>query len=245
MNRIILSIMIVFTVLLVNCNAEPKQTQPVSQPKLEIIGGDTYDWGKVSPKDDPLKTTVVLKNTGNDTLVISEVKPACGCTSAPLYKTKLFPGDTTGLNITLRIGTAAHDLTKTVRITSNDPVNTNKMLILKANVFHPVQVSPNPYFAFNVMKVGSESSSTLKIKNNTDKLVTLSKFEITPEGLVINLKDGQTIKPGEEIDITAKFKPTKVGYFNCSVKMKTTNADMPELFISGYGNVQESAIFNN
>jgi hypothetical protein len=245
MKRVLITLMLAFTVLLVNCNAQPNPNQSAKGPKLEIIGGDSYDWGKVSPKDDPLKAVVVLKNTGDDTLVISEVKPACGCTNAPLYKTKLFPGDTTALNITLRIGTSAHELSKTVRITSNDPVNANKILVLKANVFHPVQVSPNPYFAFNTMKVGQEASSELKIKNNTEKAVTLSKFEITPEGLVINLKDGQTIKPGEEISIIAKYKPSKTGYFNCSVKMKTSSEEMPELFISGYGNVQESAIFNN
>ena len=33
-----------------------------AQPKLTIIGGDTHDWGKVKPKDDPLKATIKIKN---------------------------------------------------------------------------------------------------------------------------------------------------------------------------------------
>ena len=38
-----------------------------AQPKIEIMGGNKQDWGKVSPKDSPLKTKVKIKNiTGED-----------------------------------------------------------------------------------------------------------------------------------------------------------------------------------
>lgn len=225
-----------FAFLLYNCN---------SQPKLEIIGGDTYDWGKVTPKESPLKAKIEIKNTGTEKLLINEVKPACGCTSAPLEKNELAPGEVTHIDISLNIGAGAHDLTKTVRITSNDPKENNKILYLKAKVFQAIEVNPTPYFTFNEMKVGTESTSGLKVKNNTEKAVTISNFEITPADLSFNLKEPIELLPGKEIDVIAKYKPAKAGYFNCTVKMKTTNADVPELIISGYGNIKESAIFNN
>lgn len=246
MKRLFTAIIFASVLLLVNCNAQPKpETEAVNGPQIEIIGGDTYDWGLISPKDTPLTTDIIIKNTGNETLEIKEVKPACGCTSAPLNKTTLEPGDTTAMHVTLRVGNTASSLTKTIRITSNDPKNTNKIVFLKCTVFHPLQVSPTPYFTFNMMKVGTEAVSKLKISNNTGKDAVITDLEITPEELEVNLKEGMVIKPGQEIELEAKFKPSKAGYFNCSVKMKTGLADQPELFISGYGNVQESSIFNN
>ena len=95
------------------------------------------------------------------------------------------------------------------------------------------------------MKVGEESASVLKLKNNTKETVTLSDIQIKPEDLIFNVKNGTKIKPGESIDLKVRYKPHKAGYFSCSVRIKTTAKDMPQLYISGYGNVQESSIFNN
>ena len=33
-----------------------------AQPKIQIVGGETHDWGKVKAKDSPLKAIVKLKN---------------------------------------------------------------------------------------------------------------------------------------------------------------------------------------
>ncbi len=235
MNRIFSAIMILFLAAGVFIYA---------QPKIEIVGGDTYDWKKVSPKDDPLKATIKIRNSGNQKLVISEVKPGCGCTTANLDKTELEPGDVASLPVTLRIGGAHNEITKTVRITSNDPVAKDKILFLKANIFHPIELLPNAYLTFGEMKVGTETTSTVKVKNNTNSDVTLSGYEVTPDIVTTNLKQKKILKPGEEYEVVARVKPVKQGYFNCTIKMKTSNPDVPELIITGYGQVKESPLFN-
>lgn len=216
-----------------------------AQPKLEIVGGDTYNWGTVKPTDDPLKTKVKIKNTGTELLKISEVKPGCGCTTAPLDKSELQPGEEATLDITLRIGGAGNEVTKSIRISSNDPKDPNKYLFLKATVFHPISLSPTQYFTFNEMTVGKESTAKLTMKNNTDHEVKLSNVEFTPADLSLNLPKEKILKPGETFELIAKVIPQKKGYFNCSVKIKTTDLDMKELVVPGYGNVKESPIFNN
>ncbi len=241
----IISSLLIFAFLL-NANAQNnKKSNSAPQPKLEIVGGDTYDWGLVKYKDNPLKAVVIIKNTGDATLKITKVKPACGCTTAPLNKSTLEPGDTTAINITLRIGNRSSSVHKTVRIASNDPQNPNKILHLKCKIFFALEVTPTPYFTFNSMKVGREAKSVLKLKNNTKKTIKLSDIQIKPADMIINIKNGQKIKPGQSIEIAAKYKPKKPGYFNCSFRAKTSAKDMPSLYISGYGNVQESSIFNN
>lgn len=216
-----------------------------AQPKLEVVGGDTYNWGTVRPTDDPLHAKIKIKNVGNELLKITEVKPGCGCTTAPLDKTELKPGEEATLDVTLRIGGMAHDVVKSIRIASNDVQNPNKYIYLKAKVFYPISILPTSYFTFNEMTVGKESSAKVTVKNNTDKDITLSDVEITPENLAVNIPKKKVLKPQEQFEIVAKVVPDKKGYFNCTVKMKTSNPDMKEIIIPGYGNVKESPIFNN
>ena len=216
-----------------------------SQPKLNIIDGDTYNWGKVKLKDAPLKSKIKIRNDGTDTLNIENVKPSCGCTTAPLDKNKLKPGEIATMDVTVQITAHSGQLTKSITITSNDPKTPSKVLFLKADVTLDLEVSPTPYFPFDKMKVGSESSASVKVKNKTDKEVTLSDFKLTPDNLSINLKNKKVLLPGEEIEVVARVTPNKKGYFNCEVTIKTSCPDLPELKIQGYGNVDESPLFNN
>ncbi len=216
-----------------------------AQPKLEVVGGDTYDWGTVRPHQDPLKAKIKIKNAGTELLKINEVKPGCGCTTAPLDKNELQPGEEATLDVTLRIGGMSSDIVKSIRISSNDPQNPNKYIYLKAKVFYPISLSPTSYLAFNEMTVGKESSSSIIIKNNTDKEITLSDIEVSPENLNVNLPKKLVLKPKSEFEVVAKVIPDKKGYFNCFIKMKTSDPDMKELNIPGYGHVKESPVFNN
>jgi hypothetical protein len=42
-----------------------------AQPKIEILGGDTYNWGEIRPNQSPLRAKVQLKNVGKETLKIN------------------------------------------------------------------------------------------------------------------------------------------------------------------------------
>lgn len=216
-----------------------------AQPKLEITGGDVVDWKDVSPKDNPLVSNVEIKNTGTELLKISEVKPTCGCTTAPLGKYDLEPGESTIMKVTLNVGSASGKLHKTIRISSNDPAASMKTVSLKANLIRPIEIKPTSYFNFNQLTVGSEASSKLFLKNTTKESITISDFQVEPNYLKIDLKGKVVLKPGEEVELNATIKPDKAGYVNASVKMKTSNSEIPELDIRGYGNVKESPIFNS
>ncbi|MCX7908618.1 MAG: DUF1573 domain-containing protein [Ignavibacteria bacterium] len=216
-----------------------------AQPKIEIVGGDSYDWGTVKPTQDPLKAKIKIKNVGNELLKITEVKPGCGCTTAPLDKNELKPGEEATLDVTLRITGTSGNVVKSIRIASNDPNNPNKYLYLKANVFYPISITPTSYFTFNEMTVGQEAQAKVTLKNNTNENITLSEVQVVPENLNVNLPKKLVLKAGESYDIVAKVVPDKKGYFNCSVKIKTNNPDQKEIIIPGYGNVKESPLFNN
>lgn len=215
-----------------------------AQPKLEIVGGNSYDWGKVGPKDSPLKTKVKLKNVGNEQLIITNVKPSCGCTTAPLDKDKLAPGEVATIDVSFNVGSRAGVNSKTIRISSNDPNSSTTIFRLSADVQKEITLTP-AYFAFNKMEVGKEESSKITIKNTGKKTLTLSNITKSPADLRLNISGNKSLKPGESFDLVAKVTPTAPGYMNCWVKIKTNSVDEPEISISGYGSVKESPIFNN
>lgn len=216
-----------------------------AQPKLEIVGGDKFDWGKVKPKDSPLKTNVIIKNTGNQDLKILNVKPSCGCTAAPIDKNLLKPNETATINLSFNVGDHPGVNAKTVTITSNDPLSSTKIFRLQAEVVKPLLFSPAQYLTFNTLKVGTESQSEITIDNISGKEVKLSDIKITPSNLKVNIPEGKVLKVGEKFKVLAKFTPEKSGYFNCTITMKTDHPDQPDLVITGYGKIDESAVFNN
>jgi len=214
-----------------------------AQPKLEIIGGDVYDWGEITMNDNPLNTKITLKNIGTDTLYINRVKPTCGCTTAPLSKDLLGPGETAEMNVTLRVSSNLENVTKTVKIYTNDPENDITTLFLKAKLRKPIKILPNNYFRFSDMTVATESYSTIQIINNTDEQLILGDISSEPEDLIVDITGTGTLQPNEAVSITAKITPKEEGYFSCQVYIKTNNDEMPEIKIQGYGSVKESPIF--
>jgi hypothetical protein len=220
-------------------------TSAFAQPKMLIVGGNTYDWKTVNAKQERLTAKIYLKNIGNTPLIIGEVKPGCGCTTAPLDKKEVVSGDSATLDVTLNIVASSGEIYKSISVKSNDPDKPDEVIYLKANVIQTLHLTPSRQFTFVDMKIGFDSESKLKIKNNSDIKVTFTNIEIEPKSLFTNLQEGFTINPGEEKEVIAKVKPDKVGYFRCNVKMKTSHPDFPTFRIDGYGNVPESKIFNN
>ncbi len=213
----------------------------LAQPKITIIGGDTQDWGKVKPKDDPLKATVKIKNEGTEMLKITDVRPGCGCTTAPLDKKELNPGEIASMDVTLKLGATSGLMTKSITISSNDPQNATKVLYLKADVVRPIQILPTQYLSFGEMTVGTKSEAKLSIRNTSTQDIVLSDFE-TVAGITLNLTKATTIPAGGEVELIAKVTPKDKGYFNGVVKMKTNHPDYATLDIVAYGNVKPSVV---
>lgn len=223
-----------------------------AQPKLEIVGGSTYNWGDVKLNESPLKATVKLFNAGSEELIIQNVKPSCGCTTAPLDKDVLKPGEEATLVISMKISKGGKQ-SKTIRISSNDPQNPQQTLRIVANVIEQLSIQPSKILRFKELEVGKESTASLSIFNKDSKPVKISDITVKPENLIVTFKNSSgkvtsgnaLINPGEKVDIIATITPQKDGYFRADIKMKTDHPDYNELKVNGYGNVKSSPIFNN
>ncbi len=216
-----------------------------AQPKLEIVGGTTKNWGKVSPKDSPLKASIVIKNTGTDPLMISKLKPSCGCTTAPLKKSELKPGESTDVDVTFNVSSNTGPVKKTITIETNDPKNAHINYLLEAEVVRPLTILPSSYMTFSTMQVGMEGTAQVKVKNTSNENITIMDPITEPIDMKVNLKGKKNLKPGEEYDMIVKLTPKKAGPVNTKLSFKTSSVDFPVVEIFGYGRVAESPIFNN
>ena len=166
-NRLISTILIVCCALLVNAGCEeetatqqqldprwfqqfqmPPQaqqqpTQPaiarnVNQPAPRIAFDKVvHDFGNVGPLTDSL-CEFRFTNTGDGTLRIAQVEKTCGCTPFLLEKTDYAPGETGSLKVQYYSDTQLGLITKNLTIRSNDSVNPQVTLAIKARVISKV-----------------------------------------------------------------------------------------------------------
>jgi hypothetical protein len=224
----------------------------LAAPKIEVVGGNVHDWGSVKLSDGPLNAKIKITNTGDENLIIQNVKPSCGCTTAPLDKDVLAPGDTSTLDLTMKISKGGKTM-KNVRISSNDPDTPQFNLRIQADVVEFLSFSPSKILRFKDLEVGKESTAQVSIVNKDKKPISISKVDTKPNNMILTFKDSNgkknaekvVIKPGEKIDVIATVTPQKDGYFRANIDLTSDHPDYSKLSINGYGQVKSSPIFNN
>ncbi len=92
---------------------------PLPQPQVRVEPAG-FDFGKALPGR-TLKKDFVLKNLGEAPLVIEGVSTTCGCTAAIAGTTRLSPGRTTSLSVTLETRDYRGPVERRVLVRSNDP----------------------------------------------------------------------------------------------------------------------------
>ena len=78
---------------------------------------EKHDFGKV-PQGTPVTTIFEFTNIGQEPLILTEVRPTCGCTIADYTKTPVKNGEKGTIKITYNAAVAA-PFNKTIVVTSN------------------------------------------------------------------------------------------------------------------------------
>jgi LEA14-like dessication related protein len=206
--------------------------------EIEVIGEMSFDWGEVKTIESPLHTRIKITNKGDKALRIFSIKAGCGCTTAPLDKDVLLPGDTSNIDVRLDLRNFMGPIEKTLTIMTNDPEARNIVFKLHANIIQALSKLPN-YFPYGQIILGETAEAKVIVKNNSKEDIKVMKIAKTPPDMEINLKEGKIIRPGTEIEVITRLKPMKVGKFESSITIMTNNIDMPRLSISGWGKAVE------
>lgn len=92
----------------------------------------TYEYGAIKPNSDGTRFFNVT-NTGDKPLIISNVKPSCGCTTPEFSQDPILPGKSAKIKVgynTAGVGS----FNKMIEVFSNDPVNSRSIIYIKGDV---------------------------------------------------------------------------------------------------------------
>lgn len=135
--------------------AQPRAT--VAEPIKDM--GNYY-------ADKLIEYDFIVKNEGNATLQINDVKPACGCTIADYDKT-IEPGKTGKVHAKVNISTFNGPIAKGITVFTNDAINPQIELTVKAIVKQYIEVKPG-YARFNVLPGEMENAKVVQIVSSPD-----------------------------------------------------------------------------
>lgn len=188
----------------------------VSAQELEKPLDATIDFSERSfnfgflPKGVHALHTYTIKNKGTDTLRIIKVSPTCGCTSAPLGKSDIGPGDSTRLDVFFDSKKFSGKVTKKISILSNDPKDPYTDISFTARVdrVHPF-ITAKP----NVIETEGKNASAYKVKlTNTGTDPLEIKIVSSSEPYIEAKLSREKIEAGRSIDLIVKIKEKYEAY---------------------------------
>ena len=95
---------------------------------------ENHAFGKI-PQGKPVTYTFTFTNTGTEPLILSDVRPSCGCTAADYTKNPILPGQGGIIKVTYSAA-AVGAFTKSIIITSNAKTST-KVIYISGEVLAP------------------------------------------------------------------------------------------------------------
>ncbi len=198
--------------------------------KIRIVTGDSVQWGSVPPIS--LVDTVVIMNVGGDTLRISNVKPSCGCTTAPIDRNTLGPGDTARVIVTMDTEGKSGSVHKSLTISSNDSTTPNKVIPLMATILRDVVAEPTLFPVVSTRKTGDEGTTSIVVKNmgQTPLSVGPPRFATPPPMVAeFDMKGPVQLAPGDSTTISATVRTIQNTTAVGTVVIPTSSKLIPEL----------------
>lgn len=198
----------------------------LAQPKLDVVGGTTFSFGDLySPSARKLLT---LRNTGKDTLIVSNVGASCGCTGALISHDHIAPRDSGILQITFDAKRFNGPVEKVVSFATNDKHQEHVSVTFHANVFKTLELDPE-YFYFSTYP-DSVSTKEVTVRNSSNQTIRLLRIKASSDVVsVIATRD--ELEPGEETSLSASGKFEAAGTFSGNIEITTDHPKLPSVAI--------------
>ena len=194
----------------------PSASAKSGRPKLKLTP-TAFDFGYM-PQGFKVTNRYWVANTGTDTLLVSEVKPLCGCTTAPLKKNRIAPGDSVSLDVVFDSKNITGGVNKKVTIFTNDLTQN------PAEISFTVRVQDRD----SIMTVKPRFATFLAIDKRKDSIAltnnTLSEYKVRlaappPEFIKCEFSSDRVL-PGGSISLTlTRGKGAPVGEYETSITL--------------------------
>ncbi len=164
----------------------------------------SFNFGKILVGE-KVRHTYIMTNTGNSTLIITNVHPGCHCTALGDWSHAVEPGQTGGISIQFDSTGFNGPITRHVDVYCNavdgPPM---RMLTLTGTITKAIDISPsNPLLSIAADATNSVST-TVRLVNQMEKPVSLGKITSVNSNFVVRLKE---LRAGMEWELAITVNP--------------------------------------
>lgn len=204
---------------------------PTLAPKL-VCAEPIYEFGQMD-NNLTVEHTFIIQNTGNLSLIISQVRTSCGCTAVNISNSTLRPGETAQIMAKLSLHGRRGPQNKAITVESNDPKKPKITLYLRGTAIPALQVTPELIFYGNIASNAVISRPVYLVTKDNQFNILSAKANVS----WLDLRT-ETIEAGKNyiLHITTK-PPLPAGELKGMVTVTTDNPKWPEVKITVLGAV--------
>ena len=213
-------------------------------PLRPVIACDepVYDFGE-RPNSEKVEHDFVIRNDGQLSLEIRDIRVGCGCTAAKSSDDVIRPGKTAVIHATLNLSGRSGPQNKSITIDSNDPIHRNYLLQLTGTARRLLEASPPVLVYTGIDSATPIPPRHVEIKTESTPFTILSVTSDTP---------GVSAAPAESPEEAAAPATTHrisvsiadgafLGRFHANVNVKTDIDNLPPLPIPVSGFIREAS----
>ncbi len=130
----LLSLFVSMALTVLNAQGTQLQETPTDGPKIEFKEIE-HNYGTIAKGGDG-NCEFTFTNTGNEPLILSNVKASCGCTTPSWTKEPIMPGKTGSIKVRYNTNNVG-GFNKTITVTSNAIDAPRTILKIKGTVLQP------------------------------------------------------------------------------------------------------------
>ncbi len=179
--------------------AQAQQADVAHAPRL-VCAEPLYNFGE---RDSSEVVTHVfsLKNEGDLTLELTQVRPSCGCTVAHLSRNQVPPGETAEITAEFSLKGRSGQQRKNIRVENNDPTNQQFMLYLEGTIVTELMIEPSQLY---LGQIGPDQLASQSVTITSKKELVITAVTSTVPVFVPELA---VLETGKQYRVTVATKP--------------------------------------
>lgn len=206
-------------------------------PRLGITE-PVADFGSVE-QGTPVTHVFQLKNTGDATLHIANVKSSCGCTAAVVSESDVPPGGEARVLATLDTSRIDGRTTKVLSVYSDDPQVPVAALTLTGEILADLVLSPNPAYLGRLRRGETLSREVVIRPGRPGGTASVLAVRGDLSGLQTRLERG----PDGSQRLFLSLDPgVPLGRFSREVRLETTSTRQPTIVLPVFGSIEGDVV---
>jgi uncharacterized protein (DUF58 family) len=208
---------------------------PLLAAPVIVVEKPVHEFGSVT-QGEKVDHLFLVRNRGDQPLIISQVRSSCGCTAAALSAKTISPGKSGEVKVTFDSTNFAGQVVKTVNLDSNDPRTPSALLTLQGKVVELIATNPRT-LNLGALKAGSGKEVALTLENRGTRPFSITSVTSPQAAIKGTAREGK-IPPGRtgEVSVTVTV-PREGRFLSGYLTIQTDNPQKREIVVPVYATI--------